>query len=137
MKLSTIAKVLARQSPEEYQAAVKMCEPMLSQPALIPQIYTRIKEMHPELDRTDESILFAATVYQAYAPAALLGSGIERAPNGVRKAMCKVMGWNDAPVCNYYCSIAQAYCKNPKFKERVSAVLVGFEQFSVRSQQSE
>jgi hypothetical protein len=137
LKLTTVAKVLQRQSPEQYRAAVKMCEPMLAQPAIIPAIHTAIRTAHPDMDRTDESIMFAACVYTAFSPASLLAPGIERAPNGIRKVMCEVMKWNDAPVVNYYTSIASAYLKNPKFKERVSAVLLGFEQFSVRSNQIE
>jgi hypothetical protein len=137
VKPSTIAKVLQRQSPEQYRAAVKMCEPMLQQPTIIPAIHKAIKETYPELDRTDESILFAAVVYSAYAPACLISSGFDRAPNGIRKVMCEVMKWNDAPTCNYYADLGRAYIKGVKFKERVSAVLLGFEQFSVRSQQIE
>ncbi|MEO6522209.1 MAG: hypothetical protein ABIN91_11060 [Mucilaginibacter sp.] len=137
LKLSTVAKVLQKQSPEQYQAAVKMCEPMLAQPTIIPAIHKAIKDTYPDMDRTDESIMFAACVYSAYSPASLLSPGIERAPNGIRKVMCEVMQWQDAPVVNYYTSIASAYLKNPKFKDRVSAVLLGFEQFSVRSNQIE
>jgi hypothetical protein len=137
IKLSTVAKVLAKQSPEQYRAAVKVCEPMLAQPAIIPAIHKAIKETYPDLDRTDESIMFAAAVYQAFAPACLLGSGVDRAPNGIRQQMCKVMEWNDAPVCNYYADLARAYIKGAKFKERVSAILLGFQQFSVKSQQIE
>jgi hypothetical protein len=137
LKLTTIAKVLQRQSPEQYREAVRVCQPCLINPAIIPDIHQAIKSAYPELDRTDESILFAATVYTAYAPASLLAPGIERAPNGIRKVMCEVMQWNDAPVVNYYTSIAQAYLKIPKFKERVSAILLGFQQFSVQSNQIE
>ncbi|MBB6126958.1 hypothetical protein [Mucilaginibacter lappiensis] len=137
MKLSTVAKVLAKNSPEQYREAVKLCQPMLSQPAIIPAIHERIKETYPELDRTDESILFAATVYTAYAPACLLASGVDRAPNGIRQTMCKVMGWNDAPVVNYYCDLSRAYIKGPKFKEKVANILLGFQQFSVKSNQIE
>jgi hypothetical protein len=137
VRLSTIAKVLQRQSPEQYREAVRMCAPMLASPSIIPAIHNAIKQAHPDMDRTDESIMFAACVYTAYSPASLLAPGIERAPNGIRKVMCEVMQWNDAPVVNYYTSIASAYLKNPKFKERVSAVLMGFEQFSIKSNQIE
>jgi hypothetical protein len=136
-KLSTIAKVIQRQSPEQYRAAVKMCEPLLATPSIIPAIHQAIKEAYPDMDRTDESIMFAACVYSAFSPASLLAPGIERAPNGIRKVMCQVMDWADAPVVNYYTGIAGAYLKNPKFKEKVSAVLLGFEKFSIRSQQIE
>ncbi|WP_183560632.1 hypothetical protein [Mucilaginibacter sp. SP1R1] len=137
MKLSTVAKVIARQSPEAYRSAVKMCEPCITNPSVIPAIHKAIKETYPELDRTDESILFAATVYTAYSPACLLASGVDRAPNGIRKVMCEVMGWQDAPVCNYYADLGRAYIKGAKFKERVSSILLGFQQFSVRSNQIE
>lgn len=136
-KLTTIAKVLQRSEPEAYRKAVKMCEPMLAKPSLIPEIHSRIRSEFPDMDRTDESIMFAACVYSAYSPASLIASGIERAPNGIRQVMCEVMQWNDAPVVNYYVSIAQAYLKNPKFKEKVSVVLLGFQQFSVKSNQIE
>lgn len=136
-KLSTIAKVLAKQSPEQYRAALKLCEPMLEQPAIIPQIHKAIIDVYPEMDRTDESIMFAACVYSAYSPASLLSPGIERAPNGIRKVMCEVMDWKDAPVVNYYTGIAAAYLKNPKYKEKVSAILLGFQRFSVKSSQIE
>jgi hypothetical protein len=137
LKYSTIAKVVAKQSPEQYRAAVKMCEPLLAQPSIIPAIHKAIKQAHPDLDRTDESILFAAVVYQAYAPACLLAQGVDRAPNGIRQQMCNVMGWQDAPVVNYYADMARTYVKGAKFKERVSAILLGFQQFSVRSNQIE
>lgn len=135
--LNTIAKIIARNDPEAYRKASVLCEPMLSRTHIIPEIYRAIKSNYPELDRTDESILFAATVYTAYSPASLLASGICRAPNGIRKAMCEVMQWNDAPVVNYYAGIAQAYVKNPKFKDRVNEVLSEFQQYSVKSQQTE
>src|SRR5437868_4536845 len=99
--LATIAKVIARQSPEQYRAAVKMCEPLLATPSIIPAIHQAIKEAYPDMDRTDESIMFAACVYSAFSPASLLAPGIERAPNGIRKVMCQVMDWADAPVVNY------------------------------------
>jgi hypothetical protein len=137
IKLSTVAKVLQRQSPEQYRSAVKMCEPMLQQPTIIPAIHKAIKETYPDLDRTDESILFAATVYTAYAPACLLAQGVDRAPNGIRQQMCNVMGWHDAPVCNYYADMARTYVKGVKFRDRVSSILLGFQQFSIRSQQIE
>jgi hypothetical protein len=136
-KLDTIAKVIARNNPDAYRQAEKLCEPMLKIPTLIPAIHKAIKDTYPEMDRTDESIMFSACVYSAYSPASLLASGVCRAPNGIRKVMCEVMSWNDAPIVNYYTSIAQAYVKNPKFKERVSSILLGFEQFSVKSQQIE
>ena len=135
MKYSTLAKVIAKNDPEAYRKAVKVCEPMLAQPTIIPAIHQAIKETFPELDRTDESILFAATVYTAYAPACLLASGVDRAPNGIRQQMCAVMGWNDAPVCNYYADMARTYIKGPKFKDRVSAILLGFQHFSLKSNQ--
>ncbi|WP_114937548.1 hypothetical protein [Mucilaginibacter endophyticus] len=137
LKLSTVAKVIAKQSPEQYRAAVKVCEPMLANTGVIPAIHKAIKDTYPDLDRTDESIMFAACVYSAYSPASLLAPGIERAPNGIRKVMCQVMNWADAPVVNYYTGIAAAYLKNPKFKDRVSAVLLGFQQFSIKSNQIE
>ena len=130
LNLSTIAKVISLNNPEAYSQAVKICEPMLSTTSIIPEIYTRIVETYPEMDRTDQSIMFTACVYSAYSPASLLG--IQRAPNGIRKIMCEVMQWNDAPICNYYVNIAQAYCKNPKFKERMATILMGFEQFSIK-----
>jgi hypothetical protein len=137
LKLATIAKVMAKQYPEQYRATVKTCEPMLIQNGLIPSIHSKIKEMHPELDRTDESILFAAVVYSAYAPATFEGEGIERCPNGVRSLMCQVMNWNDAPTVNYYHRISGAYLKGKAYQEKVSAILLGFQQFSVKSKQIE
>lgn len=135
-KLPTVARLLALKEPEVFRAMCRECEPMLTNLTLIPQIHSTIKEQHPDIDRTDESILFAACIYHAYAPAAL-ESSIERAPNGIRQIMCKVMEWNNATVCNHYSSIAQAYIKGKSFKERVTAVLMGFERFSVKSQQIE
>jgi hypothetical protein len=137
LKLTTVAKVLQRQSPEQYRAAVKMCEPSIANPQVIPLIHKAIKETYPDLDRTDESILFAAVVYSAYAPATLLGQGIERCPNGVRSLMCQVMQWKDEPTCNYYQRISAAYLKGKAYQEKVSAILLGFQQFSVKSSQIE
>jgi hypothetical protein len=137
MKPSTLVKVIQRQSPEQYREAMRLCEPMLKQPAIIPAIHARIKETYPELDRTDESILFAATVYSAYAPATLLGSGIERCPNGIRQEMCKIMQWKDEPTVNYYQRISAAYLKGKAYQAKVESILLEFQQFSVKSQQTE
>jgi hypothetical protein len=137
IKLSTVAKVLQRQSPEQYRSAVKMCEPMLQQPTIIPAIHKAIKETYPDLDRTDESILFAAVVYSAFAPATLIATGIERCPNGVRSVMCQIMEWKDEPTCNYYQRISAAYLKGKAYQERVQSILLGFQQFSVKSSQIE
>jgi len=134
-KLSTIARKLAKDNPDEFRRICNECEPTLKNLSLIPSIHSTIKEQFPDMDRTDESILFAATVYFAYAPSALESSDLERAPNGIRQQMCKVMGWNNAPVVNHYAQIAGAYIKGRQFKERVHSILMGFERFSVKSNQ--
>lgn len=137
MKLSTIAKVLQRQSPEQYRQAVKMCEPMLKQVKLLPQIYSRMKELYPDQDRTDDSIVFTLCVYQAYAPATLMGQGVDRAPNGIRKPMCEIMQWKDEPTVNYYQDLGRTFQKVPTYKKKVESILLGFQQFSVKSTQQE
>jgi hypothetical protein len=137
LKLSTVAKVLQRQSPEQYRAAVKMCEPMLVRKDLIPAIYAKMKELYPNEDKTDYSIIFAICVYQAYSPASLIDGVVCRAPNGIRSPMCEVMQWNDAPVVNYYQTIGKVYQKVPSYQAKVSSILMGFEQFSIKSQQTE
>ena len=133
--LSTIAKIIARKNPSVFTEAKQLCEPMLKNPRFLPEIHKRIKEIYPDIDRTDESILFAAVAYQAYAPATLIDKGIQRAPNGIRKVMCEVMSWNNATVCNNYNSIARAYIKGVSYQDKVNAVLLGFEKFSVKSNQ--
>lgn len=136
-KLTTIAKMVARENPDLFKEMCSKSEPLLKNVNLIPAIHSTIKDQNPDLDRTDESILFAACVYHAFAPATLEGSDLERAPNGLRQAMCNVMNWQDAPVVNYYQQMAKTYFKGRSFKERVSAVLLGFERFSVKSAQME
>lgn len=133
--LANIAQVAAHISPEVIKQAEDMCAPMLKKTHLIPQIYSKIKETFPELDKTDESILFTTCVYSAYAPSTLLWNGIGRAPNGIRKIMCEIMQWKDAPTVNYYCQIGRAYFKNPKHKARMATIMMGFEQFSVKPNQ--
>lgn len=135
--LKTLAKVIAKTNPNAYREAEKLCEPMLNNPRFIPEIHKRITEVFPEMDRTDQSIMFMACTYTAYAPATLLGQGLERAPNGIRSIMCQVMEWNNETVCNHYQDLGRAYIKGVKFQERVSSVLMGFEQFSIKSQQIE
>lgn len=137
INLKTLARVIAKTNPDAYREAEKLCTPMLNDLGFIPQIYKRITEVFPEMDRTDHSIMFMACTYTAYAPATLLGQGIERLPNGIRAVMCEVMQWNNETVCNHYQDLSRAYVKGPKFQERVSSVLTEFEQFSVRSQETE
>ncbi|WPU91826.1 hypothetical protein SNE25_21140 [Mucilaginibacter sabulilitoris] len=138
MKYSTLAKVIAKNDPEAYRNAVKVCEPMLNNPSkFLPEIHKAIKDIYPDIDRTDESILFMAVAYKAYAPATLLGQGVDRAPNGIRKVMCQIMGWNNETVCNFYQDAARAYSKGKSYQEKISAVLLGFEKFSIKSQQIE
>lgn len=134
-KLSTIAKLLARENPEAFGQMCEKSEPMLKNTTLIPAIYERIRSEFPELDRTDFSILFAATCYFAFAPANLIESGTERSPNGMRQEMCKAMGWKDAPVANYYGSIAIAYFKGRSFRAKVDQILGYFAGHSVKSNQ--
>lgn len=138
--LTTIAKLVARNNPQAFREAEQLCEPMLlpKHAKLIPEIHQAIKEQFPELDRTDESILFSACTYTAFAPATLLSSGIERAPNGIRSVMCEVMSWNNATVVNHYQDQARVYCKGAagvEFNKKISSVLLGFERFSVKSTQ--
>lgn len=135
--LANIAEVAAHISPEVIKQAENMCAPMLKRTSYIPQIYSKIKEEFPDLDRTDESILFATCVYSAYAPSTLLWNGIGRAPNGIRKVMCEIMQWKDAPTVNYYTDRGRAYIKGPKFKGKVEAILMGFQQFSIKPIQIE
>lgn len=137
LKLTTIAKVLARQSPEQYRAAVKMCEPMLNQQRLIPEIYYKMKELYPDQDKFDNSVIFSICVYKMFAPATLIDKGVDRAPNGIRKQMCQLMNWNDAPVVNFYQDKGRTFQKVPTYKAKVESILLGFERFSIKSQQTE
>ncbi|WP_158797668.1 hypothetical protein [Pedobacter sp. L105] len=133
--LDTLAKVIAKTNPEAYKAAEILCAPMLKDIKFIPMIYSAIRDTFPEMDKTDESILLAACVYSAYAPATLIAQGIQRAPNGIRAAMCELMQWKDEPTVNYYQDKGRAYVKNPKFRERMALVMEGFEQFSLKPSQ--
>lgn len=135
-KLSTIAKMLAKENPEVFRMMCEKSEPMLKNISLIPLVHSKIKEEFPELDRTDESILFAATIYFAYAPATLENSQLERAPNGIRQQMCNVMQWKDLPTVNYYAGIGAAYFKVRSFKEKVNTVLNYFSGYSVKPNQT-
>lgn len=134
-KLSTIAKLLARENPAAFREMCEKSEPELRNLTLIPRIKEKINEEYPELDRTDESILFAATCYFAYAPANILDSSLERSPNGMRQQMCKAMEWKDAPICNHYAKISMAYFKGKTFRAKVDHILSFFKQWSVKSQQ--
>jgi len=135
-KLSTIAKMVARENPAAFREYCEKCEPMLRNMSLVPLIKNKIDEEFPDLDRTDQSILFAATCYFAYAPAIIVGgSDLERAPNGIRKQMCKVMEWKDLPTVNYYTSIGAAYFKGNTFRSKVDKVLSFFAGYSVKSNQ--
>ncbi|WP_219223358.1 hypothetical protein [Pedobacter antarcticus] len=136
-KLNTIAKIIEKTNPEVFREAEKLCTPLLTDRKLIPEIYKRISEVFPEMDRTDQSIMFMACTYTAYAPATLLGPGFERAPVGIRSAICEVMNWNNETVCNHYQDLGRAYIKGAKFQERVSAVLLGLDKFSAEGGQSE
>lgn len=133
--LDTLARIIAKTNPEAFKAAEKLCAPMLKDIKFIPMIYSSIRETFPEMDKTDESILLTACVYSAYAPATLIAQGIQRAPNGIRAAMCELMEWKDEPTVNYYQDKGRAYVKNPKFRERMALVMGEFEQFSLKSGQ--
>jgi hypothetical protein len=135
-KLSTIAKMVAKEHPEVFQQMCAKSEPMLRNVNLIPRIFQKIEEQFPEMDRTDKSIMFAACVYSAYAPATLESPDLERSPNGIRQEMCKVMEWKDAPICNYYKNISAAYFKGKTFREKVNNVLDQFQGHSVKSNQA-
>ena len=136
-RLSTIAKMFAKENPSAFSELCNRSEPMLKNVSLVPQIHVKMKELYPELDRTDESILFAATVYYAFAPATMTDSSLERLPNGIRKEMCKAMIWKDAPVCNYYAGIAKAYFKGKTFRTKVEEVLSYFQSWSLKADQTE
>lgn len=135
-KLSTIAKMLAKENPEVFRAMCEKSEPMLRNVNLVPLVYGKIKEEFPELDRTDESILFTTTIYHAFAPAIMEGDALERLPNGVRPQMCNVMQWKDLPTCNYYANIGRVYFKGKTFKEKVNHVLSFFQGYSVKPNQT-
>lgn len=134
-KLSTIAKLLARENPVAFQQMCEKSEPMLTNVKLIGQIKGKLNELYPDLDRTDESILFSATVYFAYAPANIIDGSMERSPNGMRNEMCNAMSWNDAPVCNHYASIGRVYFKSKTFRAKVDHILSYFSKWSVKSNQ--
>lgn len=125
-KASTFMELTARFNPEVYDSILKICKPCFVNQKIIPTIHTIIKREFPNLDKTDESILYSGIVYKAFAPATLLGSGIERAPNGIREIMCNVMTWNDAPVVNYYQDKARSYVKGAagvEFNKKIEVVL--------------
>lgn len=134
-KLSTIAKLLARENPVAFQQMCEKSEPMLTNVKLIQPIKDKINELYPEIDRTDESILFATTVYFAYAPANIIDGSMERSPNGMRHEMCRAMDWKDAPICNHYASIGRAYFKGKTFRAKVEHILSYFSRHSVKSNQ--
>ncbi len=136
-RLSTIAKMFAKENPSAFNELCNRSEPMLKNVSLVPQIHVKMRALYPELDRTDESILFAATVYYAYAPATMTDSSLERLPNGIRKEMCKAMIWKDAPVCNYYAGIAKAYFKGKTFRTKVDEVLSYFQSWSLKADHTE
>jgi len=139
-KAATFMELTARFNPEVYDNILKICRPCFVNQSIIPQIHEVITSKFPELDKTDTSILFAATVYKAFAPATLLGSGIERAPNGIREKMCELMQWNDAPVVNYYQDIARSYVKGAaalEFNKKIDITLSdeSIAKFSVEDKQ--
>lgn len=136
-KLATIAKMLAKKNPSEFRACCIESEPMLRNISLVPEIAFKIDEEFPELDKTDKSILYAASVYFAYSPATMIDTSLERLPNGIRQQMCDVMQWKDAPICNYYSNIAVAYFKGKSFREKVERVLAHFQGWSVKRNQIE
>lgn len=125
-KATTFMELTARFNPEVYESIIKICKPCFVNQNIIPTIHSVLKEYYPELDKTDQSILFAAATYKAFAPATLLGSGVERAPNGIREKMCNLMQWNDAPTVNYYQDKARVYCKGAagvEFNKRIDSIL--------------
>ncbi|HEY0174943.1 MAG TPA: hypothetical protein VGC08_01110 [Pedobacter sp.] len=124
-----IAKALQVVYPSVFSEVMNMCIPMLEDVKLIPRIYAAIRQNYPDIDRTDESILFTACVYKAYAPATFIGKGVARVRAGVREAMCEVMEWPDKPIVNYYAEISKAYIKTPTVSQRVSSVHIAFEKF--------
>lgn len=135
-KLSTIAKMVARENPELFREMCAKSEPMLRNLALVPKIKAKIDEEYPDLDRTDQSILFSGICYFAYAPANMIDSSNERSPNGIRKEMCKAMGWKDAPTCNHYSRISMVYYKGKSFKEKIDHILSFFQEWSIKSKQT-
>ncbi len=137
VNLKTIAKLLAREDVNTFRRISTMCEPMLKNQSLVPAIKAEINARYPELDRTEESILFAGCVYYAFKPVSMIDSSLERAPNGLRGEMMKVMKWKDAPLCNHYAGIAAAYFKVKRFRAQVEEVLQSFERYSIKSNQIE
>ena len=138
--LTTIAKLVARNNPEAFREAEQLCEPMLlpKHAKLIPEIHKAIKDQFQELDRTDESIMLSACIYQAFSPAAMIGGyKLERLPNGIRPVMCNVMQWNSATVVNHYFKISQVYFKGVLFRQKVMDVLSPFNKYSSISNQQE
>lgn len=137
-KLATIAKMLAKEHPNEFRELCNKSEPMLlptRHAKLIPEIHAEIKRQNPEFDKTDESILFAITVYEAFAPAIMQSADMERLPNGIRPIMCEVMQWKDAPTVNYYATIGRSYFKIPSWKIKARNVLNVFNGYSVKPNQ--
>ncbi|MEJ2905058.1 hypothetical protein WAE58_21615 [Pedobacter panaciterrae] len=132
--------MVARENPALFKEMCNKSEPMLlpRQAKLIPEIHAELKKQNPDIDKTDESIMLAACIYQAFAPATMIGgSDLERLPNGIRPVMCNVMQWKDAPTANYYSRISSVYFKGNSFKERIMNVLNVFERFSSKTNQQQ
>lgn len=120
---SAIGKTMLFLHAQLVNDIISKIQPLSEDQSLIQEIYKNILYFYPELDKTDKSILIVAVVYKVFSPIAFINGELARAPNGMRKAVCKLMHWKDETVCNYYLGMARVYITRPFFKERVDTII--------------
>lgn len=125
--------------PEVVREIEREFSPMLKDVKHIPAIFEEVNNQFPELSDNQKTDLFVYCAYEAYAKPTLVGQGVDRAPNGLRQEICKVMNWNHATSVNEVQDRVRVYFKEGSartaFLPKVNAVMMGFERFSVKDNQ--
>ncbi|WP_069658620.1 hypothetical protein [Arcticibacter eurypsychrophilus] len=116
--LNALASSYKAVNRDSYEAAINDMNSPLEDLTLMPLIFTKIKDLYEITTLNMPAIV--SIIYSLYAKHRLLSKYQNvRCQNGLRKAMCNVTGWKNSTMCNYWQPIAQAYYKNPNFRERV------------------
>lgn len=96
-------------------------KPVLKDLSYLSAIYAEMVMRYPDLDLTDQRILFVAIAYKLYWPSSLLGVG--KARPDLRKAIADVLGYVNGENVNRWLGITKAYMKNQAFRAKVNKIV--------------
>jgi hypothetical protein len=123
MNRNTIFQLQAAKLKEVNLNAWQECQGLLNAPIkdlnLLPDVLEMIIQYYDIKPENYTRII--SVVYFLFAPYKLYSSDI-RMPNGIRKTICKVIGWNHSTSVNESGANALAYWKGARFREEIKTV---------------